>query len=154
MKGFVSYCHHDYQPTERLRTHLSAVERGLGIEFWWDERISPGTFWNADIARAIGEADVVVLAITPDFIASRYIYDVELPAIRNRVRAHALLVPVVIKKCSWDFVSGPVQAVPTVNAVLKPIDEWRNEDGFDRACAQIREAITTRFGVKFSPFKW
>src|SRR5688572_11195659 len=123
MNGFISYCHYDHKPTVRLRTHLSALERGFGIQFWWDERISPGNYWSLEIEQAIKKADVVILAVTPDFIASDYIYNVELPAIRQRVQDHALLIPVVLKRCSWDFEARAVQAVPTIAAGLKPVDE-------------------------------
>lgn len=154
MKGFISYCHQDHAAMVRLKTHLSAIERGFGLAFWWDERIAPGNYWRDEIAAAIDEADVVILGVTPDFIASNYIYDVELPALRRRVRAGALLVPVVLKKCSWDFVAGAVQAVPTIGAVLKPVDEWRDEDGYDRARVQMRDRIEKHFGVKAKAFRW
>jgi hypothetical protein len=155
MNGFISYCHHDHEQTSRLRTHLAAIERGFGLKFWFDERIRAGTSWSYEIENAIKAADVFILSMTPDFLASEYIYKVELPAIRNRMTsARCLLVPVVLARCSWDLVASAVQAVPTEHADLKPICDWPKEDGFNKAREQIRDAIEKRFAVSSIGFKW
>jgi hypothetical protein len=154
MKGLISYSHEDHSAAGRLRTHLRAIERAFDVEFWWDERLKAGNYWSDEIERAIFESQVFILAVTPDFIASDYIYGTEMPAIRLRRQSGCLVVPVVLKRCCWEVITGPIQAVPSERARLKPVDEWPREDGFDRARAQIRSSIEQHFSLKIQPFNW
>lgn len=145
--GFISYAHADHEAYGRVRTHLRAVERSLDIEFWADTRIKAGNYWNTTIQAAIEAADVHLLLVTPAFLASDYIYDHELPAIKSRLLAGALVIPVVLQECMWGLCAGSLQAVPKDAAgAVKPVLSWRPQDrGFHEANRQISEAIQAQF---------
>jgi TIR domain len=55
--------------------------RELELDTWWDRRILVGENWSAEIARALETADFGLLAVTPSFLASPYVTEVELPAL-------------------------------------------------------------------------
>ena len=82
MKGFISYCHEDYRMFRDFRVHLKAIERAFKLDLWADSRIEAGYYWNDEIRDAIRSSDLFVLLTSPGFIASDYIYDKEIPAIR------------------------------------------------------------------------
>lgn len=148
MKGFISYSHDDYRPCQEFKKHLKAVEREFGITFWSDERISAGYVWTKEIADAIAAADVCLVLTSAESIASDYIYFKELPEMQKRHAAGALLIPVVQRKCQWQLVAGSLQAVPTVEGRLQPIEDFRrHNDGYDRAREQIAAAIRRHFGL-------
>lgn len=152
VQGFISYSHEDYQDCLRLLTHLKAMEREHGISFWWDRRIAAGDCWSEEIARAINRADIFVLLTSPDFIGSEYIWKTELPAIEGRRMAGAVVVPVVLRRCAWQMISGALQAVPTIEGRLKPIRAWKPvEDGYDQARTQIHSKAITHFGLSPNP---
>jgi hypothetical protein len=150
MKGFISYAHADHEAYGRFRTHLAAVERSLGIDFWADTRIRAGNYWNANIQAAIDAAHVHLLLISPSFLASGYIYDHELPAIRTKLLTGDLVIPVILKDCLWSFCVGPLQAVPgDGTGALKPVLSWRpQEAGFHKANLQVSEAIQAHFSIR------
>ncbi len=106
MNGFISYSHEDYRFFSELRTHLRAVERECSLHFWADNRIKAGYDWTVEIANAVNAADVCLLLVSPQFIASDYIYDKEIPAIQTRRSTGALVVPVVLRECSWEMLAG------------------------------------------------
>jgi hypothetical protein len=144
MKGFISYSHADHSEFEIFLVHLRAIERAFSVRFWSDRRIDAGYHWPAAIQREIDAADVFVILVSAPFFASDYIWDNELPAIRERKkkRGEALILPVVLGPCSWQLACGVLQAVPTIQGRLKPIRRWRpREDGFDRAREQIARTL-------------
>jgi hypothetical protein len=156
MNGFLSYSHEDHRLFTGFRPHLTALKRGFGLDLWTDHSIEVGTLWNARIEAAIKAAQVFVLLISPDFIASDYVIDNEIPAIREQRRSTgALVLPVVLKRCSWQVVAAALQAAPTENGRLKPVTDWpRQNDGFDCAREQMMTAVESHFGIARKKVDW
>ncbi|HEV2545833.1 MAG TPA: toll/interleukin-1 receptor domain-containing protein [Stellaceae bacterium] len=150
IQGFISYCHDDHRSFVKFQTHLAGIERAYGVKFWADTRISAGYYWSTEIEIAIEAADVFLLLLSPGFIASDYIFFREIPAIASRHRTTgALIVPVILERCSWQFVAGALQAVPTEEGRLTPILDWAPQrNGFNRAREQIGAAIERHFGLE------
>jgi hypothetical protein len=156
MNGFISYSHHDYGVFGTFKTHLRAVERAYDVHFWSDHRINAGYHWGVAIRREIDAAEVFVLLVSPAFIGSNYIYDEEIPAIRERAKsAGTLVLPVVLERCFWPIVCGVLQAAPTDRGRLKPIADWQpRANGFDRARQQIAETVQSYYGFAPKTIDW
>jgi hypothetical protein len=152
MNGFISYAHEDYGSFSEFKIHLRAIEREFGFQFWADHRIAAGYDWTTEIDTALTKADVCVMLVSPQFIASDYIYDKEIPAIKRRRSTGALVVPVILRECSWPMLAGVLQAVPTSVGRVRPVEKWRpHNDGFNRARDQLAIAIKTHFGLGAQP---
>ncbi len=149
MRGFISYAHDDHRMFREFRGHLSAVELAFDIEFWADTSIQAGYRWDTTIQQAIDVAELFILLISPAFIASSFIYQHEIPAIRARhLATGALVLPVVLHRCFWAMVCGTLQAVPTQNGALEPIADWHPQrNGYDQARIQIADAIQRHYGL-------
>ena len=156
MKGFISYAHDDHVLFGEFRTHLRAIEIAFGIEFWADTSLLAGYHWDATIQHAIEAADLFVLLVSNAFIASSYIYDHEIPAIRMRRQASgALVLPVVVDHCFWQMIAGVLQAVPSEHGRLKPLLDWRPRmRGCAQAREQIAECIQRHFGLTPKTITW
>jgi hypothetical protein len=155
MKGFISYAHTDHPAFREFRTHIRAIERAFLTEFWADTRIHPGAYWNKSIAKAIDDSDIIILLISPGFIASDYIYDHEIPAIKTRHHSGALVLPVVLKRCMWQLVANALQALPMHAGSIRPVVEWRPQSsGYDTAREQIGGAIKSYFGRPSLSVDW
>lgn len=146
----------DYESCEVMQIHLRAIERAFDAEFWVDKRISAGATWNKNIQDAIEAARVFILLMSPGFIASDYIYNHEIPAIKSRLTsAGALVCPVILKRCSWQMIAAALQAIPIHEGKAKPIIEWRpHNHGYDTAREQIATAISRHFGLKPGRIDW
>jgi hypothetical protein len=72
LKLFYCYAHQDRELRDALDSHLSILLwQGL-IEIWHDGNISVGTDWEKEIDRHLGSADIVLLLVSADFLASKY----------------------------------------------------------------------------------
>jgi internalin A len=89
---FISYSHRDQTWLESLQTHLRPLVRAGKLDLWDDARIGAGQQWRAEIDQALARARVAVLLVSPDFLASDFVADVELPAILRAAQRGTLQV--------------------------------------------------------------
>lgn len=131
-------------------THLKAIERAFGIDFWRDKRIRAGDYWTTRIEQAIRDARIHLLLITPRFIERAYIMEHELPAINAKYRNQGdLVVPIVLDRCTWKPFVSALQAVPmSPQGRLLPVSEWKPQaHGFHSSCEQLQEALEAFLGI-------
>ena len=124
---FLSYSHADEKMRERLLVHLASLQREGWIEAWHDRRILPGQEWGQEIDRNLRSADVVLLLVSADFIASDYCWDVEtMSALARHEAGEALVVPIILRPSDWHSAPfGKLQALPRDG---KPVTNWGNRD--------------------------
>jgi len=91
-KVFVSYSHKDSFWLERLRVHLKPLVREGKLELWDDKKISTGSDWPAEIAKALAEAHAAILLISADFLASDFITHNELPPLLAAAKHNGKLI--------------------------------------------------------------
>jgi len=92
---FCCYARKDKQLLQDLKTHLKPLEREGLIILKADIDISPGTEWETTIMHYLDKADMILLLISPDFIASDYCFDEEMSrAIERHEQGTARVVPV------------------------------------------------------------
>src|SRR5437870_4397876 len=75
---FYSYAHEDEALRVELVKHLSILQRVGLISSWDDRQIVPGTEWAREIDTHLNSASIILLLISPDFLASDYCYSVEM----------------------------------------------------------------------------
>ncbi len=87
---------------DQLEVQLSMLKRQGAIETWHDRRIGAGQEIDGAISGNLEEADIILLLVSPDFLASDYCYDREM--IRAMERHHAgdaIVIPVILRACDW-----------------------------------------------------
>lgn len=124
---FFSYAHEDEALMDEVRIQLIVHERIGGIVKWHDRMIPPGDKWRENIDNRIEEAQVILLFMSPDFLASRYCYEVEGEiALRRNTEDSARVIPIVLRACDWTATPfGELQALPKDGI---PFTQWPDRD--------------------------
>jgi hypothetical protein len=130
---FISYSHRDETLRQQLDKHLAPLKRQGVISVWHDRQIEAGDDWAKAIDDNLSKADIILLFISPDFVASDYCYDLELnQALARHDRGEAIVLPIIAKSCDWSSLPfGRLQALPKDG---KPITRW---DDQDEACLDV-----------------
>lgn len=101
-KVFFSYSHADEALRDELEKHLSILKRQGVIETWHDRRIIPGAEFESTISTHLEEADIIILLISSDFLASDYCYDIEMKiAMERHECGDAVVIPVILHPSDW-----------------------------------------------------
>ncbi|MBT9315188.1 TIR domain-containing protein [Leptothoe spongobia TAU-MAC 1115] len=141
LKLFYSYSHKDETLRNQLDTHLKILQRQKLIQPWHDRCIVAGTDWAKEIDDNLKRADIILLLISADFIASDYCYEIELKqAMERHYAGEARVIPIILRHADWtDTPFSALQAFPP-NA--KPITSWSDRDeAWHDVETAIKEAI-------------
>src|SRR6266568_8486669 len=99
---FYSYAHADELLRQQLEKHLHLLQRQGLILPWHDRAILPGDEWARDIDEQLNTAQVILLLISPDFLASDYCYNQEMQhALQRHTRGEARVIPIIVRPCDW-----------------------------------------------------
>jgi hypothetical protein len=96
---FISYSHNDRDWLRHVETPLKAYS---GLNIWADPHIEVGGKWRRDISATLSCTCVGVLLVSPNFLASDFIRNEELPALLEGADAGAIaLFPIPIRASNY-----------------------------------------------------
>lgn len=141
---FFSYSHKDEDLRDRLEVSLAMLQHEGLIEAWHDRRITTGDELNYSISEALEQADLILLLVSPDFLASRYCYHVEMKRAIERHRiGEARIIPIILRPCDWK--ASPLSRFLATPKDGKPITKWPDlDEAFQDVVESIRAALPTR----------
>jgi TIR domain len=142
VKVFFSYSHRDESLRDELEKHFSLLKRSAIIETWHDRRIGVGKDFDKSISQYLESADIILLLISADFLASEYCYDREMRrALERHAAGEARVIPVILHACDWQHAPfGKLLAVPTDG---RPVSKWPDQnEAFLDIVRAIRQAAT------------
>lgn len=133
-----SYAHADEALRNELEKHLSPLKRMGRISTWHDRRIVPGEEFAGQIDQHFAQADIILLLISSDFIASDYCYQIEMTnALQRHERGDAVVIPVILRTCAWHQLPFGKLLAATVDG--KPIVQFPS---YDEGFVQVVEAVS------------
>lgn len=124
---FFSYSHKDEGLRDELETHLKLLQRQGIISTWHDRKILPGAEWDREIDRHLERAEIVLLLVSADFVASDYCWEKEVSSALERHQAGtATVIPVILRTCDWRKTPfGTLQGLPRD---VKAVTAWSDRD--------------------------
>src|SRR6266487_3926185 len=124
---FVSYAHEDDRLRRKLDTHLSQLKWQGRISVWHDRDISAGTEWEREIDEHLKTAQIILLLISPDFMASKYCYSIEMKrAMQRHDGGDARVIPILLRPVSLQ--EAPFEKLKALPTNGSPVNKWRNQD--------------------------
>jgi tetratricopeptide (TPR) repeat protein len=124
---FYSYAHEDEKLRDTLEKHLSQLKRQGVISDWHDRDITAGSEWKNEIDEYLESAQIILLLISPDFLASDYCHDVEMTrAMERHHTQEARVIPIILRPVDWE--GAPFSKLQCLPRNAEPVTLWKNED--------------------------
>jgi len=143
LKIFLSYAHEDEKAIDELRKSLKVMERNGLLRSWYDRELTAGEKWDARIEQELNDADVIVLQLSRDFLASQYCVEKELAiAIQRKEKGEAELIAYVLRACDWEHVPD-LKKFQILPPGTRPINKWNSHEYWVAVADGIRKALET-----------
>jgi tetratricopeptide (TPR) repeat protein len=134
---FFSYSHKDEKLAYELVNHLSNLKRQGVIRSWHDRVVSPDGDWSGKIDEHLNSAKLILLLVSPDFVASDYCYDIEVQrALELNETGESRVIPVILRPVHWE--ATPFGKLPALPTDARPVTTWEN---FDEAFLDVAKGI-------------
>ncbi len=151
LKLFYCYAREDKALRNELDIHLSSLKRQNLVTSWYDGEIGPGTEWEKEIDTHLRNADIILLLVTPHFMASDYCYDVEMKHALERHQAGTVrVIPIILRHTFWQ--DAPFHSLQILPTDAKPVTQWSDRDeafwnitvGIHKAILDLRVLFKTK----------
>ena len=144
LRLFYCYSHADSGLRKKLDAHLSFLKRDGLIAEWYDGKIVAGEAWDEEIKAKLAKSQIILLLVSAEFNASKYVWDAEMPrAIRRHREGRARVIPVIVRPVEegWrQTVFSQFQALPSNG---KAVTKWPNRDS---AWADVANGVRVAIG--------
>ncbi len=120
---FISYSHCDKVWLERLLIFLKPYTR-QNLKIWADPYIKVGDKWRRNISEALSQTCVAVLLVSPEFIASEFIFQDELPPLLAGADGKVIIL-VAIPISTADYEAGGLSEFQFAHPPKQPLDRMR-----------------------------
>ncbi|MFA0162294.1 hypothetical protein BCT47_25250 [Vibrio splendidus] len=143
-KVFVSYSHADRTYLDRLLVHLKPLEKQGSLDVWEDSKIMTGAHWQSEIDKALQQANIAILMISADFLASDFIVNNELPPLLTKAEVQGTkIVPVIVSPCRFvrEQSLNKFQAVNNPTTPLSQISIHEREAIYDKLSQDIENVM-------------
>src|SRR5258708_5446436 len=102
VKVFYCYSSADEDALLKLEQCLKPLERSQKILSWHKRKILPGANSNQEIEVNLDQAGIIILLVSPEFLASDYCHGNEMErALQLHRETKARVIPVIIRHCLW-----------------------------------------------------
>ena len=121
------YAREDQKYLNELKKHLIPLQKQGLISIWNDADITPGTNWDWQINEHLNKAQIILLLISPAFIASDYCYSGEMiRAMERHDNDEAQVIPIILRPVYWR--ETPFSKLQVLPSNLRPVTVWDNRD--------------------------
>jgi NACHT domain/TIR domain len=139
---FLCYVREDETLCQNLEKHLRPLQQQGLIEIWSDRQVAAGTEWQCERDQHLHSAHLILVLVSPDFLASDTCYGGEMQqAMERHERGEAQVIPILLRHVYWqDTPFGKLAALPQSG---KPIRD-RTWHSIDEAFFQVAQGLRMR----------
>jgi hypothetical protein len=137
---FYSYAQQDKDLLVNMEKQLVLLKRLGLITDWHDDRIRAGQETKREIEKHFSSAQIILLLVSANFMASETCYDIAKRAMDRRRAGTAEIIPIIIKPVDWR--GAPFEGLDVLPKNKKPITSWSDrEEAFFEVSQGIREVV-------------
>lgn len=140
---FISYSHKDKKWLTRLQDMLKPLIKKDSLKVWDDTKIAAGGLWKEEINKALAKAKTAVLLVSPNFLASDFIIENELPKIFDKADVSVLWVS--LSACMYQ--ETEIAKYQAINDPSKPLDKLpkaQQNETLVQVCNRIKASMVSR----------
>lgn len=146
---FYSYAQEDKLLQEKLSKHLSGLRRQGVITEWHHGNIPAGTDWQHTIDTHFATATIILLLISPDFMAADDCYREMQRALEQNEAGISHVISILLRPIN--LVKHPITKLKTLPQNERPVTRWENEDAaFEDIVSGINQIIEQIHSVTVS----
>src|SRR5579863_1633478 len=140
---FYCYAREDKALRDELEKHLSWLKRRYQLKNWHDREILPGEEWEQAIDAHLNSAHIILLLISPDFMASDYCFGREMQhALERHRQGSCRVIPILLRPTYWQ--GAPFSALQLLPTDARPITRWQDRDeAFQDVVTEISRSIVS-----------
>ena len=145
LKVYYCYAEQDEKLRDQLTAHLSSLRRERKLTIWLDVLLLAGADWKLEVEKQLKQADIILLLISSDFMASDYCYNLQLSAALNHYEAGKVdIIPILLRPVLWE--GTPIKKLPLILPTSKlAVTLWPNRDeAFKNIAIAIRDVIQAK----------
>jgi hypothetical protein len=123
---FVSYSHKDAKWKEELDLHFHDLKSSNLISYWSDSLLMGGDEWDKKIKERLERADIILLLVSPEFMNSTYIENIELAiASKRHAEGNCRIIPLFVT--AVDIEHSPIHQLQGYPLNKKPISSIQSK---------------------------
>ncbi len=142
---FLCYANRDKSLLEQLKTQLTSLQHQGRINLWDDSYILAGVEWESEIESHLNTAQIILLLVSPDFMASDQCFDKVKRAMARYQIGEARVIPIILRPVHWQealfgkLTALPTQAMPITDPRWPSLDEafYNVADGIRKVVEQL-----------------
>lgn len=125
--AFISYSHRDEVYRQELETHLAPLRRQGLLSSWHDRKMTAGDPLDDTISTYLESANLILMLISADFVASDYCYAREMKrAIERHEAGEARAISIICRPC--DFHDLPFARFVLLPTDARAVSSWPDRD--------------------------
>lgn len=139
---FIAYAGTDQRFLPKITEILQAIQYQVQNVGWQFGEIAQDTRWKMPRHDYLKTANLILLLVTPAFVATEYCYCEQLRwAIIRHKQELSYVIPVLMKKCLWD--RAPFAMLESITpSNHKAVDEWRKPNlAYTEIATDMRSAL-------------
>jgi hypothetical protein len=139
---FLSYSRADQAALNELQIVMAPLVRRKTIDVWFDGDIKPSQKWREEVRTAMASTKVAVLLVSPNFLASRFVVEEELPYfLKVADEEDVKIVWLLLSSCLYEETElRDYQAAHNISRPLDTLSEAERRAVWVEICKNIKLA--------------
>lgn len=109
-----------------LSTQLKSLKHRYRLDVWFNNDVPAGSVVQEEFVNHLTSADVILLLISPDFLADDHLYPLIGQALKQRTEVNVEVLPIILRPSNWE--STQLKDISVLPENREPITLWESRD--------------------------
>lgn len=139
---FIAYAYKDRRFLDKIEQILKTLMMQNWNIAWITGEVAINMEWENRSEDYLNRVDLILLLVSPDFIATKFCYSDKLKRAIKRHKRDAYFAPIILRTCAWD--GTPFAKLTPLPLDGQPVYKWPHQD---EAMHNIAEGI--RYALQY-----